>query len=253
MSEIMLIIAGLFLPLFPMSMVFNGLFSRLGSPLLRIVLLLAWPLIGVAIVSSVGIEIPDWIMVWALLTAILYGFRALVLREVSLWAAFIATSLWAVLWLVIDSNEAGFSLLAFFALGFSVPLALLVLLSGELEKRFGAAYTGLYNGMAQSLPRLSWVIVIVVLAIIATPTFPAFSAVMTAMLNIAHGSLTMALMLAVAWFIWGWAGARLIQGLLIGEEREAAVADMSSGKSWAYAAALVALIYYGVCMMGGLT
>jgi len=252
MSEIMLIIAGLFLPLFPMSMVFNGLFNRLGSPLLRIVLLVIWPLIGVAIVSSVGIEIPDWIIVWALLTAILYGFRALVLREVDLWAAFIATSLWAVLWLVIGSNEAEFSQLAFFALGFSVPLVLLVLLSGELEKRFGAAYTGLYNGIAQSLPRLSWVIVIVVLAIIATPIFPAFSAVMTAMLNIAHESLTMALMLAVAWFIWGWAGARLIQGLLIGEDREAAVADMSSGKAWAYAAALGVLIYYGVCMMGGL-
>lgn len=252
MSEILLIVAGLFLPLFPLSMVFTGLFNRLGNRNARTVLLLVWPQIGLFIVSALGVEIPGWIIVWALLTAILYGFRALVLREVSLWISFLAASLWAVLWLVIGVNEASWSELMWFGLGFSVPFVLLLLLGGELESRFGAAYTGLYNGLAQALPRLSWLIAIVVLAIIATPLFPSFSVLMTAMLNVADDSFVLALMLAVAWFTWGWAGTRLIQGLLIGEEREMAVVDVSAGRAWIYAVILGVLIYVGVWMIGGL-
>ena len=131
---------------------------------------------------------------------------------------------------------------------------MLLLLSGELEKRFGAAYTGLYNGLAQSLPRLSWLIVFVVLAGIATPLFPAFSAIMLAMFNVAADSFMMALMLAVTWFMWGWAGARLIQGLLIGEETGSATTatDLTAGKAWIYAVVLIVMVYNGVCMMGGL-
>lgn len=251
MSEIMLILAGLFLPLFPLSMVFNGLFNRVNAKL-RLALLLIWPQIGLAIAFSTGIEIPGWIIGWALLTAILYGFRALVLRELNLWVGFIATSVWSILWLVFNTEGVTLSGLAFYALGFSIPLVLLVLLSGELEKRFGAAYTGLYNGLAETMPRLSWVIALVVLAIIATPLFPSFSALLAAMLNVAGASFMLALMLALAWFIWGWAGARLIQGLLIGEDGSAAVVDMSKGKALAYGGVLLVMVYFGVCMLGGL-
>ncbi len=254
MSGILLLLAGLFLPLFPLSMVFNGLFGRMQNRTLRIALLLIWPQIGVALVVASGMDVPGWMLVWALLTAIFYGFRALVLREVSLWVSFIATSVWAVMWLVMDSQGAGWYELAKYALGFSLPLILLLLLSGELEQRFGAAYTGLYNGLAQPLPRLSWLIVMVVLAVIATPLFPAFSAVMAAMLNVAPDSFMMALMLSIAWFMWGWAGARLIQGLLIGKETGAIAtqADISSGKAWIYAVVLVVMVLSGIYMIGGL-
>ena len=254
MSGIMLLFAGLFLPLFPLSMVFNGLFGQMQHRTLRIALLLIWPQIGVALVVASGMEVPGWLLVWALLTAIFYGFRALVLREVSLWISFIATSVWAVMWLVIGSQGVGWYELAKYALGFSLPLVLLLLLSGELEQRFGAAYTGLYNGLAQSLPRLSWLIVMVVLAVIATPLFPAFPAVMAAMLNVAPDSFMMALMLSIAWFMWGWAGARLIQGLLIGEENQTVTAqtDMSVGKAWIYAVGLVVMALSGISMTGGL-
>ena len=61
-----------------------------------------------------------------------------------------------------------------YALGFSAPLVLLALLSAGLEKRFGAAYTDLYGGLAQSIPRFSGVLVVVILAAIATPLFPGF-------------------------------------------------------------------------------
>ena len=43
-----------------------------------------------------------------------------------------------------------------------------------LERRFGAAYTGLYGGLARTIPRFSGVFVTVVVAAIATPLFPTF-------------------------------------------------------------------------------
>ncbi len=252
MSQGLLIIAGLFLPLFPLSMVFNEVFDRVRATKLRILLLFIWPQIGIGIAHSTGVDIPAWLVIWALLTALLYGFRALVLREVSLWVSFLATSAWAVLWVVMDGDITG-TQLAFYALGFSAPLALLVLIGGELEKRFGAAYTGLYNGIAETLPRLSGVLVFVVLAVIATPVFPGFSAMISAVVNASYQSFFAALMLSLVWLVWGWAGARLLQGLIIGEPKGEGISDLSSGSTWSYVLMVSVLIICGVYMIGGLS
>ena len=252
MSTGLILIAGLFLPLFPLSMVFNEVFSRVANDKLRIILLLVWPQIGLILAHSAGVDVPGWVIIWALLTALLYGFRALVLREVSLWVSFLATSTWAMLWVAMDGNASGSDLI-YYALGFSAPLALLVMIGGELEKRFGAAYTGLYNGIAETLPRLSGALVFVVLAIIATPLFPTFTAMLAAIINASSQSMTAAVMASLVWLLWGWGGARLIQGLIIGETKEAAVTDLSSGRAWAYGATLTLLAIFGINLMGGLS
>ena len=252
MSLGLIIIAGIFLPLFPLSMVFNTLFDRARNTKLRILILLVWPQIGLLIAHSAGVDIPTWVLVWAGLTALLYGFRALVLREVSMWVSFIATSSWAVLWAVMDGNATSGEMI-YFALGFSIPLAILVLLASELEKRFGAAYTGLYNGIAETLPRLSGVLSMVVLAIIATPLFPAFSGMLAGIVNAASASFFAASLLSLVWLIWGWAGARLLQGLLIGEPKESVVAeDLGCGRAWGYGLLLTGLVIVGINMIGGL-
>src|SRR5699024_701811 len=67
-------LAGLFLPLFPLSMGFNALLGRVRNGLLRAVLLLAWPQIGLSLAFSASNEIPDWVLVVALFTAALYAF-----------------------------------------------------------------------------------------------------------------------------------------------------------------------------------
>ena len=46
MPELYFLLAGLFLPLFPLSMVFNALFNRLQHVALRGILLIGWPHIG---------------------------------------------------------------------------------------------------------------------------------------------------------------------------------------------------------------
>ena len=252
MSEVVLLLAGFFLPLFPLSMVFNEVFQRIRTTSLRVALLMIWPQIGIVIIYTSGVDIPGWFIFWALFTAVLYGFRALVLREVNLWTSFIATSTWAILWITSD-NIAELFVFVFYALGFSVPLALLVLLGAELEKRFGAAYTGIYGGLALTLPRLSGVLVFVVLAVIATPFFPGFSVMLATILHSSSSSFTIALTIGGIWLLWSWAGARLLQGLIVGPAHEEASPDLSVNITWIYATVLVLLGISGIYMIGGLT
>src|SRR3569833_2989549 len=151
MSSMMWLLSALFLPLFPLSMGFNALFARLWFPLLRTAMLLTWHQIGVVALSLVTSPIHEWVL--AVTTSILYGVRALALRELGLWTSFLATSSWTLLWIpAYDGADA--VTLHLYAAGFSVPLVLLALLTGGLERRFGAAYTGLYGGLAQVLPRV---------------------------------------------------------------------------------------------------
>ncbi|MBN4078600.1 hypothetical protein JYT96_01180 [Gammaproteobacteria bacterium AH-315-C21] len=255
MSELLLLLAGLFLPLFPLSMVFNEVFQRIRVASLRVALLVIWPQIGVALVLAAGIDIPAWVGFWALFTALLYGFRALALREVGLWTGFIATSAWAVLWLVMGSTvegQAEWFQQASYALALSAPLALLALLGGELEKRFGAAYTGLYGGLALSQPRLSGVLVFVVLAIVATPFSPGFSVMMAAIIESSLHSFFVAVTVAMIWLLWSWAGARLLQGIIVGPAQEKAKADLSINSTWVYVLILILLVVSGIYSIGNL-
>lgn len=252
MSDTMtMLLAAFFLPLFPLSAAFNGLYARCRQPLVRGVLLLAWPQTGAAALSMLTIPIPDWMPMLALATSILYGIRALALRELGLWTAFLATSSWSLLWIPAFHGTAA-PTLHLYALGFSVPLVLLALLTAALERRFGAAYSGLYGGLAHRLPRLSGVLVFVVLAVMATPVFPAFFAMLSTIVASVSVAPAVAAGVAGSWLIWSWAGARLLQGVIVGPGREGRVRDLSLGATWAYAMVLALLVVAGVAWTGGM-
>ncbi len=114
-----------------------------------------------------------------------------------------------------------------YALGFSLPLMLLALLGARLEERFGAAYTGLYGGLAQTLPRMSGVLVGVVLAIVAAPSFPTFFAMLATVVAITPTMPLAALTVAGVWLLWSWAGTRLLQGLIVGPANGSEAPDLS--------------------------
>ena len=148
MSISVYMLAGLFLPLFPLSMPFNVLYTRLRNPLLRSLILLFWPQIGLVIISAFDVAVPEWIPAWGLATSLLYALRALALREVGLWTSFVGTSAWALLWILLG-NGITLLQLQLYGLAVSVPLVMMTLLSAGLERRFGAAYLGLYGGLAE--------------------------------------------------------------------------------------------------------
>jgi len=206
------LVVGLFLPLFPLSMAFNFMFARVSQPLARAVLLLAWPLAGLGLLHKVGADVPEPVLSWALATSALYAVRLLALRELGTWTGFLATSVWALLW--IPARE-GFELadIALDALGFSAPLALLVMITVLLNRRLGGAYAGIKDGIATSLPRLSVALIICLLAAVATPPFPGFFSLLSVLML---ASPVTVIGLLFVWLLWSWAAARLIQGFLIG-------------------------------------
>ena len=244
------LIIGLFLPLFPFSMLFNWLFARLEHPGLRIMLLVAWPLTGLVLVDALALDTArdlSLILGWAIITALLYALRMLVIRELNHWTGFLATSLWALLWIPVSQGER-FASLQLDVLGFTAPLLLLIIVAAMLSQRFGAAFAGLYNGIAIQLPRLSTVLVISVLAAIGTPLFPTFFSMLSFMMS---GSVFAAAAILITWLLWSWGGALIIQGFAVGEsERVKTREDIGQAASLVLLLALAALVVVGISLTG---
>jgi len=249
MQDLSWIVAALFLPLFPMSMVFNALFQRVQNVWLRVALLLIWPLLGVWILQSAAPIIPGWVAYWALLSAVLYGFRAVVISEFGVWIGFLATSTWALSWIALASG-VDLDQLIFHTLAFSLPLSLLAILTAELERRYESAYTGVVSGLAQSQPRLSGLFVMAMLAVIGSPLFPAFFSMLD---TITHSMIVLPAItigVVIVWLLWSWSGIRLLQDLLVGSAMTVAHKDISYSVTMTYGLSLIVLIVVGIYMSG---
>jgi len=249
LETLIILLAGIFLPLFPMSMVFNAILDRITHSGLRLLLFSAWPLIGLFIVLDRNLVLPDWLFTLALFTSALYALRLLTLREVTQWSGFLATSLWSLLWLPMMQHTST-ALLYGYAISMSAPLVLLVLLSAGLEQRFGAAYTGLHDGLARTIPRFAGVLVTVVVAAIATPLFPTFFIMLDMVVNTISDTPLAATVLLLIWLFWSWAGARLIQGLIVGRASTSRIADMEITAIGLYSMVLIALVVGGIYLSG---
>jgi len=245
MQQFIWITAALFLPLFPLGMVFNALFQKARSFWLRVAIMLAWPLPGVWILHSTSPVIPDWIIYWALFSAILYGFRAVVVKEFSVWTGFLATSTWALSWIALSYGVQPDELLLH-VLAFSFPLSLLVLLVAEIERRYESAYVSVIGGLAQSQPRLSILIVITLLAAIGSPLFPAFFSMLDTIAHAMSVLPAIAFGIVVVWLLWSWSGISLLQELLVGPAPDVPHKDISHGVTMTYGASLLMLVIGGL-------
>ncbi|WP_455365390.1 hypothetical protein [Kaarinaea lacus] len=237
--------AALFLPLFPLGMVFNALFQKVKNAWLRVVVMLVWPLTGVWILQSASVAIPDWVIYWALFSALLYGFRAVVVKEFGVWIGFLATSTWALGWIALAFGVKLDELLLH-VLAFSLPLSLLILLVNELEKRYESAYVSVIGGLAQAQPRLSGLLVIALLAAIGSPLFPAFFSMLDTVAHAITVLPAVALGLVVVWLLWSWSGISLLQELLVGPPQQSQHADVSRGVTIIFGVSLLILVIGGV-------
>lgn len=242
----MLALVALFLPLFPLSAVLNLMLAWLRAPLARAVLLLLWPQLGVTLLNTLQPEIPIWIAPWALLTAAVYALRLLTVRDLGLWAGLLASSALALSW-GLAARGADAMELRLFVFWFSLPSALLVLLSRALARRLGAAYAGLFAGLTERQPRLAVILTLVVLSAVATPPFPGFFALLDLLRGI-HSALAVGVL--VVWLIWGWAATRILQGFIAGSGREIVAADLGHGGLSAYVAALAVFAIIGFLLIG---
>ena len=242
-----LMLVALFLPLFPLSVVQNWILAGLRAPLARAALLLLWPQLGVTLLDALQPKLPAFVVAWAVLSAAFYALRLLTVRDLALWAGLLASSALALTW-GLAARGADIPELRLFAFWFSLPAALLILLTGPLKQRLGAAYAGLSAGLMEGQPRLAVVLIVIVLSTIATPPFPGFFALLDLLRGL--GSAATLGVLAV-WLLWGWAATRVLQGFVTGSGREIAATDLGRGGMLTYAAALIAFAAAGLLLTGG--
>ncbi|NDP47790.1 MAG: hypothetical protein GZ085_05230 [Sulfuriferula multivorans] len=243
----LLLIACLLLPLFPLSMPFNALLNWLKRPGIRFAVVLIAPQLGVLALDYVAQPIPDWLPVWALASAAFYAIRLLSVRDLGMWAGFLATSALALVWIFAAEGAAPLDL-HLFAFGLSLPPALLMLLAGTLVRRFGAAYAGLHGGLGRCLPRWSRILIWVVLAAIATPVFPGFFIVLGLVFDARWPS---AAAILFVWLIWSWAGTRLLQGFVFDICQQVEVRDLRPAAVAVYSGALALFLIAGLIVTGG--
>lgn len=243
----LLLIASLFLPLFPLSIVFNGALTTLRHPAARAALLLVWPQLGIGLLQIAPHVVPPYFVPWALLTSGLYALRLLTIRDMGRWAGFLATSGLALTWALAAAGADSVDL-RLFAFWFSLPPALMALLAYPLTRRFGAAYAGLQGGLIGHLPRLSGVLAVTALAAVATPPFPGFFGLLRVLhvLDWAGAAAVMAI-----WLIWGWAATKLMQGFIFGAERMQSDVDIGRTSTLAFAGMLGVFIAAGLYSTGG--
>jgi NADH:ubiquinone oxidoreductase subunit 4 (subunit M) len=244
------IAAAFFLPLFPLGMIFNALFQRIPTAWGRSALILVWPLPGVWFIHDLTTDIPAWVLIWALSSSLLYGFRAGVVRELGVWTGFLATSAWVLCWIGVAAGLTTRELIQH-VLAFSLPLVLLCFLANEIVRRYQSAYAGIVSGLAQAQPRLSGILVLVMLAVIGSPLFPAFFALLNSIAHVIEIMPMTAVGIAGVWLLWSWSGMRLLQELLVGPSLQGRQEDIGQLVTAAYGMSLVVLVIVGLYTLGG--
>ena len=146
----------------------------------------------------------------------------------------------------VDADMAEIEVLA---LGFGLPLAIMAVLAGEIAKRYGAAYTGLYGGLAVAMPRLTGLLIVSLFAAIATPVFPAFFAVLH---TLVISQPLPAVWLVSIWGTWSWGAARLLQGLIVGPAELPYPEDLGIAMTWVLSLLLAGLAVLGLLYTGRL-
>jgi NADH:ubiquinone oxidoreductase subunit 4 (subunit M) len=253
MSLIGYLAAGVFLPLFPFSMLFNRVFARVGDARLRMGLLLLWPQMGVLALVTLGERPPGWMLWWAVATAALYALRGVAVRDLGRWTAYMATSAWSLLWPAAAFGiVAGGGAFAVQAAGLSLPFVLLAWLVGRIETELGAAYAGVCGGLAETLPRLSGILVLAILAAVATPLAPGFFALLATTFHALPAMPGVAVLILTIWLLWAWSGARTLRGFIVGPACAEPKRDLGITATGLLGLAFVVLVLVGISISGEL-
>ena len=237
-----------FLPLFPLSSVFVLLFQRVKSSYLKALLLLVWPQVGLWLASNTTETLPEWIMLWGVATALLYGFRSLVIKELYHWIAFLSITSWSVFWVLIATDIS----LELILLGVSLSLALLTLLGREIDHKQATVYTGVISGLAHGRPKLAGLITLSLLLIIGTPLAPNFFNYFALIGQQFAESTSITFMLVLIWFFVSWSGIRLYQQLMTGDYSQMDEIDIGMNSAVAYTLVIMTIIGFGLFFGGAL-
>lgn len=265
MAPLLLLLAGFFLPLYPLSALPNALLQGQAQgdalhsahwrrrPGVKAALILVLPLIGVGLIAlalaqpGAGAGWPAIFAVWGGLTSVLYAFRLLSAKDGEIWVSQLWSSALALIWIGVGAGVN--PLLP--AIGLSVSLLPLVFLLHQLTLRFGIARSGLYPGLCCRLPWLAHLFVLAVLTAIAVPFSPAFFAIAAlAFGGVAADAVVALVPLCLSWLLWTWAGVNLLNGIVWGVPREdLTYRDLAPRQALGLGGGMLALGIFGILLV----
>ncbi len=266
MGLTLLCIAGLFLPLYPQSILPNMLLQgqvngpmpvrdtwRRG-PFFKSALVVIFPIIGLGLVGlgAASLSAEDkWLLpffgLWGGLTSVLYAFRLLSAKDGEIWVSHLFSSSLALIWIGIAYGVS--PLLP--ALGLSISMVPLVFMLDQLTQRFGIARSGLYPGLNAPMPLFSHLFIGAVLAAIAVPFSPSFFAIAAlAFGGVAADEVVVLLPICLAWLLWTWAGINLLDGIVWGVPRnDLAYRDLDASGALGIGGSMIALGFFGIVLV----
>jgi hypothetical protein len=265
MTFALLLLAGFFLPLYPLSALPNALLQgQLNAEVgtrsqwrrtvgFKVGLLLLFPMIGVGLAAlAIGLGAPDSRLltlfgVWGGITSVLYAFRLLSAKDGEIWISHLFASALALIWIGIAYGVD--PLLP--AIGLSVSLLPLVFMLEQLRDRFGIARSGIYPGLCCRMPWFSHLFVLAVLTAIAVPFSPSFFAIAAlAFGGVAADAVVVLLPICVSWLLWTWAGVNLLTGIVWGIPREDLdYRDLEPPRALGIGGGMVALGVFGILLV----
>ena len=183
---------------------------------------------------------------WAVASFLLYALRLLSVRDVFQWSAMLVLSATPLAWLLASTSDERLPVQQF-VFWLTLAPVYLVLLGEALKARFGAAYAGLYTGLARRLPKLSGLMVFSVFAGMALPVFPAFFSMLGLMVQ---SPVHWGVAVLLGWLLWSWAGTRLLNGFVFGPPTPMFADDLPLGKALAMGVGLIALVILNLIWTG---
>ena len=263
LTLVLFLLAGLLLPLYPLSIGVNLLLRRqptadngdpLARPAIKAALILLMPLVGVALVGlgrwlggDDALALTSVFAVWGGLTSLLYAFRLLSARDGKIWLGQLYTSALALIW--VGTAHGVSPLLP--ALGLAASLVPLTFLLSELTRRFGIARVGLYPGLGMRMPVFSSLFVVAVVVAVAVPFSPGFFGIADiAFGGVGANELITLVPVSLSWLLWTWAGVNLLSGIVFGTPREdLAYADLPASAALRLGAGMLALALFGIFLV----
>jgi NADH:ubiquinone oxidoreductase subunit 4 (subunit M) len=259
------LLAGLFLPLYPLSIVANLFLKRqsplegsdpLAGPAVKALAIVLMPLAGVALVTlglslagDSAVRLTAGFAVWGGLSSVLYAFRLLSARDGKIWIAQLYCSALALVWIAIPQGLP--PLLP--AVGLALSLLPLTVLLSYLTKRFGIARVGLYPGLSSRMPVFSALFVAAVLVAVAVPFSPGFFAIADlAFGGVSANELVTLVPISLSWLLWTWAGVNLMTGIVFGTPRDdLAYVDLDRRAAVLHGAGMLLLSLFGIFLVEG--
>ncbi len=208
---LMHILSAVGLPLFPLSMVavsLMGKFKGLRSPVIVIL-----PLVGLFFLSELEGPSP-WARWLALITSVLYSFRALGVESLSRWLLYTYISAVALLWFLPPLKPSEVALVGVL---YVIPFLVISLVDRVVESRFGSSNFRVVKGLGLGAPLLGFVITLSVLGAIGVPTSMIFAHFVS--LYYPQDVIRVAI-LGLIWFFWGWSAIRVLSRMVFGGVRE---------------------------------